>query len=396
MAHLSRQDTYGRGVKVLITSGIWPPDVGGPASHGPELGRFLSQRGHEVMAVTAGGGGPVDQAAFPVRVLSRERPLPVRVPATALAVTAAARGQDVIYSAGLYTRSAVASRLCSIPLVIKLAADPAYERARRAGFGGSLEEFQQDHASPLIRYLKRQRAMTLGRATRIVVPSRYLAEFVTGWGVEAERITVVPNPAPAVDAAEARADLRRRLGVSGPTFVFAGRFVRQKNLPLVIEALGKVEGASLVLVGEGPEASAVAAAIERAGVGDRVSLIGAVDRRVAVDWMRAGDAVVLPSDWENFPHAAVEALAAGAPVIATEVGGVPEIVDSGVNGILVPAGDASAFASAMASLVRDGDLMQRLRDAASEAAKRFSAEEVYGRISGELERAAGVRAASPR
>jgi glycosyltransferase involved in cell wall biosynthesis len=396
MAHLWRQGTYGRGVKVLITSGIWPPDVGGPASHGPELGRFLGQRGHEVTAVTAGGGGPVDQTAFPVRVLSRERPLAVRVPATALAVAASARGTDVIYSVGLYTRSSVASRLCSVPLVIKLAADPAYERARRAGFGGSLEEFQGDHSSPLIRLLKRQRAMTLARAVRIVVPSRYLAEFVTRWGVDAERIKVVPNPAPAVDTAETRADLRRRLGLSGPTFVFAGRFVRQKNLPLVVEALAQVEGASLVLVGEGPEAASVADAIERAGVRDRVSLTGAVDRRVAVDWMRAADAAVLPSDWENFPHAAVEALAAGTPVIATAVGGVPEIVDSGVNGILVPAGDANAFAAAMASLASDGDLLQRLRGAAAETANQFSAERVYGRISAELEHAAGLRAAPPR
>ena len=375
-------------MKVLITSGIWPPDVGGPASHGPELGRFLVARGHEVEAVTAAGSASVEQASFPVRAVPRDRPLPLRLCATALAVVSATRGRQVVYSAGLYTRSSLASRLWSVPLVTKLAADPAYERARRAGFGGSLEDFQRPYRSPGIRYLKRQRAIALSRAVRVIVPSRYLAQFVTGWGVPPERISVIPNSAPAIDLGEPREELRRRLGVRGPTFVFAGRFVRQKNLPLVVDALRHVDGAALVLVGEGPEAGALAEAIDRAGLSDLVSVKGAVARDVSVDWMRAADAAVLPSDWENFPHAAVEALAAGTPVIATAVGGVAEIVESDVNGILVPAGDVDAFAAAMASLMRDGGLADRLRAAAPQAATRFAAQRVYGSIADELERAA--------
>jgi glycosyltransferase involved in cell wall biosynthesis len=380
-------------VKVLITSGIWPPDVGGPASHGPELGRFLVERGHEVEAVTAAGSVEVEQGSFPVRAVPRDRPLPLRLTTTALAVASATRGRQVVYSTGLYTRSSLASRLWSVPLVMKLAADPAYERARRAGFGGSLEDFQRPYRSRRIRYLKRQRALALSRAFRIIVPSRYLARFVTGWGVPAERIRVIPNPAPAIDFGEPRAELRRRLGVSGPTFVFSGRFVRQKNLSLAVDALRRVDGAALVLVGEGPEAGTVAEAIERAGLSDRVFLKGAVARSISVDWMRAADAAVLPSDWENFPHAAVEALAAGTPVIATAVGGVPEIVENDVNGILVPAGDVDAFAAAMASLVRDSGLADRLRGAARQAATTFSAQRVYGSIADELELAASYGAA---
>jgi glycosyltransferase involved in cell wall biosynthesis len=375
-------------VKVLITSGIWPPDVGGPASHGPELGRFLVARGHEVEAVTAAGTAAVEQTSFPVRAVSRDRLLPLRLSTAALAVVSAAPGRDVIYSAGLYTRSALASRLCSVPLVMKLAADPAYERARRAAFSGSLEDFQQPHRSAGIRYLKRQRAIALSRAVRIVVPSRYLAQFVTDWGVPPDRIRVIPNPAPAIDFGEPRETLRRRLGVSGPTFVFAGRFVRQKNVPLAVDALQHVDGATLVLVGEGPESRAIAEAIDRTGLRGRVTIKDAVARDVAVDWMRAADAALLPSDWENFPHAAVEALAAGTPVIATEVGGVPEIVESGVNGILVPPRDVDALAAAMASLVRDRQRAKRLRVAAQEAASRFSGGRIYDAIADEIERAA--------
>jgi glycosyltransferase involved in cell wall biosynthesis len=372
-------------VKVLITSGIWPPDVGGPASHGPELGRFLVARGHEVEAVTAAGDTTVEAAPFPVRALPRDRPRPLRLSAAALAIASAARGTHVIYSAGLYTRSSLVSRLWSVPLVVKLAADPAYERARRAwGFEGSLEDFQRYQTSPRYRYLKRQRAIALFRAARIVVPSHYLARFVTAWGVPDERVRVVPNPAPTIDSRESRKQLRRRLGMSGPTFVFAGRFVRQKNLPLAVEALRHVDGASLVLVGDGPEAAAVAEAIDHKGLSERVSVKGAVARDVAIDWMRAADAAVLPSDWENFPHAAVEALAAGTPVIATAVGGVPEIIESGVNGLLVPRADVEALADAMASIVRDRQFAAGLRAGAADAGRSYSAERVYGMIADDL------------
>ena len=67
----------------------------------------------------------------------------------------------------------------------------------------------------------------------------------------------------------------------------------------------------------------------------------------------AADAVLLPSSWENFPHAVVEGLAVGTPVIATAVGGVTEIVTDGVNGLLVPRGDAGALADAIRRFFAD-------------------------------------------
>jgi glycosyltransferase involved in cell wall biosynthesis len=205
--------------------------------------------------------------------------------------------------------------------------------------------------------------------------------------VPPERVTVIPNPAPPVDTSEPREELRRRLGLSGPTFVFAGRFVRQKNLPLAIEALRLVDGASLVLVGEGPEADVVAEAIARNGLGNRVSVRAAVARDVAVDWVRAADAALLSSDWENFPHAAVEALAAGTPVVATSVGGVPEIIEHDANGLLVPPGDAGALAAVMRSVTEDHELVRRLRAGAAGSSGRYSAAKTFAAIERELQQA---------
>src|SRR5581483_11332892 len=130
------------GVRVLVVSGIWPPDVGGPASHGPEVAAFLAGRGHEVEAVITADRSPGPQP-YPVRWVSRSLPPGLRHAAGVRLVAERARRADVVYATGMVGRSSLGSTLARTPLVVKLTADPAYERARRWGlWRGSLEDFQ--------------------------------------------------------------------------------------------------------------------------------------------------------------------------------------------------------------------------------------------------------------
>jgi glycosyltransferase involved in cell wall biosynthesis len=372
-------------MRVLIVSGIWPPEVGGPASHGPEFGKFLIDRGHQVRAVTtARKAGAVDPG-FPLTTSRSDRPRLIRLPAGAAAVIAAARRADVIYATGMYARSALASLIHRVPLVLKLVNDPAYDRARSLGvFSGTLEEFQGCATPSSVRALKWLRGVTLSRASRVVIPSRFFADIACGWGLKADRISVVPNPAPLIDRRTSRDELRARLGIGFPTFVFVGRLVDAKNLPLAITALRSVPEASLVVIGDGPEREDLMRVIANSGVGERVSLKGALPRDAAIEWLRAADAAILPSRFENFPHAAVEALAAGTPVIATAVGGVPEIVETGVTGLLVPPGDSRAFGAAMASLVEEPELRESLREGAHAASGRYRVEPIFEALEREL------------
>jgi glycosyltransferase involved in cell wall biosynthesis len=379
-------------MRVLIVSGIWPPEVGGPASHGPEFGRFLIDRGHQVRAVTtARKAGPVDPG-FPLTASRSDRPRLIRLPAGAVSVVAAAKQADVIYATGMYARSAAASTLHRVPLVLKLVNDPAYDRARSLGvFSGTLEEFQGCRTPSSVRALKWMRRLTLSRASRVVIPSRYFADIARGWGLPFDRISVVPNPAPPIDRHTSRDELRRRLGIRFPTFVFVGRLVDAKDLPLAISAMRAVPDASLAVIGDGPEYDDLRRVIAQSGVGERVSLKGALPRGAAIEWLRAADATILPSKFENFPHAAVEALAVGTPVIATSVGGVPEIVESGVTGILVAPGDSRAFGDAMASLVSNRALLESLREGARAAGGRYRVEPIFEALERELAAAAITR-----
>ena len=93
---------------------------------------------------------------------------------------------------------------------------------------------------------------------------------------------VVPNGAPPVDRSVARDELRERLGIRFPTFVFAGRLVPQKNLPLAIAAFSGVPGGSLVVIGDGVSRDELDRAIAERGVGDRVDVKGALPRAEAL------------------------------------------------------------------------------------------------------------------
>src|SRR3954453_16304434 len=130
-------------MRIVFLTGIWPPDVGGPATHGPELSQFLVERGHEVVVVTMGDGPPAVQPCEVV-VVSRSSRSPVRYGRVAAKAARRARNADVIYATATYAAASFASTVSRTPLAAKLVSDPAYERARRYGFfSGTLEEFQE-------------------------------------------------------------------------------------------------------------------------------------------------------------------------------------------------------------------------------------------------------------
>ena len=160
---------------------------------------------------------------------------------------------------------------------------------------------------------------------------------------------------------------------------------------LVLEGGGRKEelgaappaGHRVGIVERGLEVPAVAAL----GLGERVSFVGGLGREGVLRMFRAADAVLLSSRWENFPHVIVEAFAVGTPVISSAVGGVPEVVRDGENGLLVPAGDVEALAAAIRRLLGDDDLRARLAAAAAPSVESYSTERLLGQIEAELQAA---------
>jgi glycosyltransferase involved in cell wall biosynthesis len=362
-------------VRVLIVTGIWPPDVGGPASHAPELAQHLLARGHEVAVVTTADGPPRPER-YRVDWISRRIPVGARHAAVAEKVRSRGRGADVVYATSMIGRAALGSAAARRPLVIKLTTDEAYERAQRRGlFEGDMDAFQAVDGDLRVRALRRSRDAALRRATRVICPSAYLREMAVSWGVSPERVIVIPNPAPDLPLLPTRDEARAALGIHGPTLAFAGRIGRQKSLEVGMDAVSRVAGVRLLVAGDGPEREAM----ERLAT-DCVRFLGPLPREDVLRLFRAVDASLLSSTWENFPHTIVESLAVGTPVIATAVGGVPEVVKDGENGLLAPPGDPGALATAIHHFYGEPGLRERLSAAAARSVATYGPEETLARI----------------
>lgn len=172
-------------------------------------------------------------------------------------------------------------------------------------------------------------------------------------------VEMVPNgvEAPAPLTPERRADVRAALPIprrDAVVVLFVGRLAAQKNIPLLFEALTRFDGAArpvLLLAGSGPLRAELEAKAAAMGLAGDAVFIG--DRSDIGDVMQATDLVVLPSHDEGMSNVVLEAMAAGCAVIASDVGGNPEVIVDGESGLLFAAGDADALTERLRTLVAD-------------------------------------------
>jgi len=373
-------------LRIVVVSGIWPPDPGGPASHAPALADFLAARGHDIEVVTTASTPP---ATRPYRVSWVRRRSPFRHVRAAFLVRSAARRADVVYATSMIRRAAIGARLARRPLVVKLVSDEVFERATRSGrYVGTLDEFQRVGGDLRTRFLRSTRTAALGSARHVFCPSAYLRDVALAWGLAAERLSVLPNPAPEIPELPSRDGLRTEFGLDGDVLAFAGRLGPQKSVGTLLDAIRGVADVTLVIAGDGPERGTLELRSHELALNGRVRFLGSVPRATVLRLFRAADASVLPSAWENFPHTVVEALAVGCPVIATSVGGVPEVVVDGENGLLVDPRDAPGLARAIERFFSDADLRTRLAAGAAPSVAGYSEDTVFTTIEEELEKAA--------
>ncbi len=176
------------------------------------------------------------------------------------------------------------------------------------------------------------------------------------------------------------------------TLMHISNFRPLKRLGDVVRIFEKVSrrlDARLMLVGDGPEYGRTRELVEELGLADRVRFIGIVDEVAPL--LAAADLLLLPSETESFGLAALEAMASGVPVVASRVGGLPEVVEHGVTGYLAPVGDVEAMADFSLRILSDCALRKRLGEAARERAVRLfdwhaivpRYEEVYLRVAGD-------------
>jgi glycosyltransferase involved in cell wall biosynthesis len=214
-------------------------------------------------------------------------------------------------------------------------------------------------------FLGPQIRWALRRAERVVAVCAAMGERVVSLGVPRERVVAQLNGVDGEEfAPRDRAEARARVGIdhAGPIVVFVGNVKIDKGAEVLVDATAQLvrrhgRGDVLVcVVGSGEHEARVAARVRELGLGDHVRLCGRQPHALVPWWLAASDVLCLPSFMEGCPNVVLEALAMGRAVVATRVGGIPEIVRDGETGLLVPPRDPEALADALAqALARPWD-----------------------------------------
>ncbi len=258
---------------------------------------------------------------------------------------------------------------------------PAYHLANFSGkplvvtvFGGDLyDPTKYTHVRRLLNSTLSRRI--LRRADAVTTISRDLQDRIRDVaGIEAELIhcgvdtDAITPPKKKADRETLKEKLR--LDPAKTHVLSVGRLIARKNYPLLIEAFAAIAAehpdADLVIVGEGPQHAALTALAAKLGVADRVHLAGFVDADTLVDLYRAADVFAMASLHEGQCCTILEAMAAGAPVVATDAGGIPDSVVAEETGLLVPPGNTKAFAAALAALLADAKKRKKMGRASRE------------------------------
>jgi glycosyltransferase involved in cell wall biosynthesis len=265
---------------------------------------------------------------------------------------------DVVWATG-YKADVLAAWLGGVPTVAML-----------RGWTG------EDAKVRLFEWLDRK---TLRRHDAITVVSNALGEAAVREGVLRERVFRVPN---AIDLAalappRSREDLCQELGVdpSAPLVGAVGRLSPEKGHRVLLDAFHSVSRtapeARLVVVGDGPEEAALRRRAQELGLADRVTFTGL--RKDGQQIIGALDVLALPSFSEGMPNVVLEAFAYGTPVVATSVGALPDMLEDGRSGWLVPAGDAGKLAAALRQSLDDRpEALRRSAEARAVLASRFT------------------------
>jgi glycosyltransferase involved in cell wall biosynthesis len=319
-------------MKILLATGIYPPESGGPATYVKLLETELPKRDIEI-------------SVLPFRDV-RHLPKVFRHFAYFVKCLKIARKVDVVYaqdtvSVGL--PAMLAATCAGTKFLVRVPGDYAWEQGRqRFGITDELDAFQQKRYGLRVGLLSMIQKKVVNSAKAVIVPSAYMKKIVDGW-TDPDKVKIIYSsielPVP-VELPEKRPE--------GFLVVSSGRRVPWKNYEGIARAVAKEKNWHFFLAENLPRAQ-------------------------AMGWIQSADAFVLNSTYEGLSHTLIEAMSLGTPIVATRVGGNPELITDGADGQLIPPNDDNSLHAALKNIEAHPHEAQERAARAVERAKQFSA-----------------------
>jgi len=368
-------------MKVLLTSGIYEPDIGGPATFIPELAQSLVNGNNQVGVVTLGKFEKEDHSAsWVIFKIPRTSKL-LRLPRVISKIYAESKNYEVIFANGLFIETALA--LCirrgKIKGVAKVVGDPVWERAVNQGKTKlGLQEFNQSKKFN-VRF-KTQRCLfnwAFGKYEMIICPSEELATLVRKW-LPTKNISIVYNGTSCYEFN------KNRISHTKYDLILVSRLVEWKNIDQVLAALVGLNY-KICIIGTGPEQEKLIKISKSFNL--NVDFLGSLTREEVQEKLTQSKVFVLYSDYEGLSFALIEAMANGLAVIASNNEGNSSVITNDLDGILVPLQDLNGLRQSVVNLLNnEKKLIEIGKNACKTISKQYCKEIQLNKVIKELEK----------
>lgn len=366
-------------MKILLTTYDFPPRIGGPATFISHFARYLEKKGNRVTVVC------VSDKKYPeidrLESFKTHRIVPGFFKITFyirkwLTLFISILINDKILINGLEVESASICRLLKKKFILKIVGDRAWEFGRNTSRTTlNIDEFQRVEIND-IQLLKIREKMQkyVNAASLVYVPSFYLKGIVEGWGKNPDDIVVIHNSVPHQEIYN-----NSRNANSPFKLLFVGRITNWKGLELLLLAVNGIDNIKVTVCGDGPSLNTYQELNRRIG-NQNVTFLGRVKPNEVNEYLRKTDILVLASLYEGLSHTLLEAISYGKPCLASNIGGNPEVIVHGYNGLLFDPYNHEELRNQIVKLKQDEEYYNELALNAKESSLKFDMESNYQKI----------------
>ncbi|PWB39066.1 MAG: hypothetical protein C3F02_00395 [Parcubacteria group bacterium] len=353
-------------MKVLIATGIYPPDIGGPATIINSLVHSLEQRGFRIEVITY---ADKNVSGDKVHRILKNRPFKFLRYFVKMLILA--KKTDIIYVTDVYSVGYFAyllKRFLGKKYVIRFAGDAAWETATaRSWTTDYILDFEKKVYGQKIEKLKERRRLILLQADGVIAVSNFLSTVAEKIGVAKNKIKLIYN---SVDWLEeqidprAVEDIQKHFTPGSKVIVTACRLMPWKGIDGIIRILKPLQRkfgvVQLLVLGAGPELMKLQRLTAQLALNEQVKFIGKVQQQQVINYLRAANLFILNTNYEGLSHTLLEAMKAEVPIITTNVGGNPEVIEHNQEGLLVEYNNTEQLLAATENIFSNPDLATRL------------------------------------
>lgn len=332
---------------ITVAAGLYPPDIGGPATYARMIEAGLPGHGFTIKVVPFG--------------TVRHLPKIIRHLVYCWRLYKVAEDTNAIYSLDSISvglPALLVARIRRVPLIVRLGGDYAWEQGRqRFGVADTLDDYtkRRNKQGFRVRILASLQDFVVSNAVQVIVPSQYLKSIVATWkGVDETKISVVYSALFPLETSDSKESLRKQFGYQGTVLVSAARLVPWKGFSVLLRSVKELvekHDVTLVIAGDGPERNRLESEAKKLGVFEQVRFVGSLSKDALAATIKASDIFVLNTGYEGLSHQLLEVMDLGIPIVTTKVGGNIELIEDGVQGLLVPYNDSRALVGAVERLI---------------------------------------------